>query len=170
MRRRGRRPRYPRARHALSAAEIVDAVLERHHINRDVRQHSIVTEWAAIVGPRIARRAWPHALRGRVLEVRVTNASWMHELSFLRDDLIERLNAVVGDPPLIDDVRFQLRSRAAGPDDLPEAPRLRARLHQPPAPEPARGERLREIEHEAASVDDPELRAAIVAARRRMNR
>ncbi len=48
--------------------------------------------WQDIVGPRIAGQSQPEALKDGVLIVRVENSAWLHHLSFLKEELRQRLN------------------------------------------------------------------------------
>src|SRR5262249_56053386 len=72
-----------------------------------------------------------------VLYVRVANAAWMQELSFLRDALVDKANRVVGEggdggPPLIRSVRLHVEARRdADADDVIAA--LAARRRPRPA-------------------------------------
>lgn len=53
--------------------------------------------WERVVGAAIARRARPLRLSGGVLTVVVASAPWMQQLTFLKADLLERLNASLGE-------------------------------------------------------------------------
>jgi predicted nucleic acid-binding Zn ribbon protein len=149
----------------------VARLLDRHGASRELREHRIAARWPAIVGARISARTIPDGLAKGVLWIRVTNSAWLHELSFLRDDIARQVNQAVGDPPLVRDVRFHLGGRRADPDDT-LAPTVAIRRPIPaerPLPPPATGERLASIESEAAAVEDPELRALIIEARRKLD-
>jgi predicted nucleic acid-binding Zn ribbon protein len=163
-----------RTRHAQTAAELVAAVCSEYGLTQAVRELRVVIHWHEIVGERIARRAWPDGLSRGVLWVRVANAAWMHELSFVRAQILEGANRVMGDPPLASDVRLHLGRRSAIDDkDLVAATaerRQQPAARRPPAePVPARGSDLRRIDGEVAAVEDLELRALIGAVRRRHN-
>lgn len=164
--------RRARRKEAVSAADLVTGLLEGYHVAEEVRARRLVTEWPAIAGPRFATRTWPDDVRDRVLWVRVSNHSWMQELSFAKDEVIARIREVTGEPPLIDDIRFHLGGKRQ--DDLTD---VRAAIHQRrpprrsrPLPPPATGPRLAQIESECSAVDDPDLRDIITEARRLLNR
>jgi predicted nucleic acid-binding Zn ribbon protein len=52
--------------------------------------------WAAVAGEAIASAARPSAERGGVLTVTCTAAVWAQELELMGGELLERLNAVLG--------------------------------------------------------------------------
>jgi predicted nucleic acid-binding Zn ribbon protein len=152
------------------AAQLVSAVLRRYGVESAVREHRIVTEWEAIVGDRVAARAWPDGLKNGVLYVRVTNSGWLQELGFLREALVRAANQAVG-APLVREIRLHLGARPGGVgDDLVAAlaaqrrPRGRPRSARP-APSSAT---LARIDRETAAVGDDELRAVLRDVRRRL--
>lgn len=55
-----------------------------------------VHEWEQAVGPRIARHARAVAFREGVLQVEVEGSAWMHELGFLKTDLMRKVNRHLG--------------------------------------------------------------------------
>lgn len=162
--RRSRRPRGDRAQKPAPAASLVEEVLSRYGVATQVREHRIVTRWHDVVGERVASRAWPDGLHQGVLFVRVVSSSWMHELSFLRDAIRERVCEVAG-ANLVREVRFHVGARR--PDDIAAddvvAALARRRPRRPagrPRPTPSRAE-LAHIDAELARVEDPALRAAL---------
>lgn len=167
---RARRSRKGRRR--VMAGEVVGELLDKHGARRELREHRIAARWASMVGPRLAGRTIPDGLSSGVLWIRVQNSAWLHELSFLKDEIAARVNQAIGDPPLVREVRFHLggRRRVAADDALAPTVKLRREpVRERPLPPPATGERLAEIEAETARVEDPELRALITEARRKLD-
>jgi len=164
-----------RSRHRpghASAGDLVAALLDRHGIARELREHRILARWREIVGPTLSDRTWPDGLERGVLWVRVKNSSWLHQLSFLREDLVARLNRELGDPPLIQDLRFHVGARHKVADDDALAPTLRIRRALPRArqpPPPATPARQAQIQQEADQIQDAELRAIVLDLRTRWN-
>jgi hypothetical protein len=108
-------------------------------------------EWPAIAGPELARISQPEALlsargrSGKALRLRVPGAAAL-EVQHRSGQLVERVNAYFGHK-MIDDIRLvqgALATRAAPP--------------KPAAPD---AKTTAEMERRAASVQDPELRAAL---------
>lgn len=161
----------PRAGEEIQVGALIGELLAEYNLSDEVRQHRVCTEWLDIVGPRNAARTWPSPIRDGVLWVRVSNSSWLHELSFLRDDIRARVNAHLGDPPLVNEVRLHLgRRHRRGDEDCEPRTASRFRVHRRRRhmPPPATGARLAAIEAETASIEDDELRAVVREARRRL--
>jgi hypothetical protein len=150
---------------------LIQDLLVEYNLSDEVRRHRVCTEWLDIVGPRNAARTWPSPIHDGVLWVRVSNSSWLHELSFLRDDIRARVNAHLGDPPLVEEVRLHLgRRQRRGDEDCEPRTASRFRVHRRRRhmPPPATGARLAAIEAETESIEDEELRAIVREARRRL--
>jgi predicted nucleic acid-binding Zn ribbon protein len=64
-----------------------------------------VHEWEQAVGPRIARHARAVAFREGVLQIEVEGSAWMHELGFLKADLMRTINRHLGSR-LVKNLRF----------------------------------------------------------------
>ena len=156
----------------VAASDVLAGILDRHGVARELREHRILARWRELVGEQHADRTFPDGLERGLLWVRVKNSSWVQELTFLREDLIARINRELGDPPLVREIRFHLgpRERVADDDALAPTVRIRRRIERQREPPPAAtGQRLTEIEREAAAVGDGDLREAILALRKRWN-
>jgi hypothetical protein len=165
------RPPGPRAGEETQVGALIQDLLTEYKLSDEVRHHRVCAEWLDIVGPRNAARTWPSPIRDGVLWVRVSNSSWLHELSFLRDDIRARVNAHLGDPPLVNEVRLHIgRRQRRGDEDCEPTTASRFRVHRRRRhmPPPATGARLAAIEAETASIEDEELRAVVREARRRL--
>lgn len=64
-----------------------------------------VTDWPEVAGARIAKHARAVSFRDGTLNVEVEGSAWMHELGFLRRDLVRNLNRHLG-ADVVRDVRF----------------------------------------------------------------
>jgi hypothetical protein len=155
--------------------ELLVGLAQAHGLGEVMRAHRLVIEWHGLVGPTIARVTAPDGLHKGVLSVWVKTSPWMQELRMMKEQVIRDINAKLGDPPLVLDLRLHFGSaRLINPDD-PVA-QLRAwmqRRARPPAlsPPPAvSGARAAQIAGEAAVVDDPELRDVIARVRTRWDR
>lgn len=109
---------------------LLRAAFDRLAAGHDFRAYRIWDIWDAEVGPMIARRARPAAVRNGVLTVTVATHTWMQELQFVRDTLRERLNARLGEM-LVRQIVF-----VTGPvPDPPDAAADTAPAPPPPAPQ-----------------------------------
>ncbi len=161
-----------RRRRAVPAGDVVAEILRSAGAMEAVREHRLVTRWTEVVGERVAARAWPDGLKNGVLHVRVANAAWMQELSFLRDALAEKANRVVDDggAPLVHSVRLHVGARRdADADDVIAAVASRRRPRPLPRPRaPVDAVSRARIASETSGVADEELRAIIRALRDRL--
>jgi predicted nucleic acid-binding Zn ribbon protein len=71
-------------------------MLERLGIARTAEGWRAVTEWPAVAGARIARHTRALSFRDGTLAVEVEGSAWMHELGFLKRDLVCNLNRHLG--------------------------------------------------------------------------
>jgi predicted nucleic acid-binding Zn ribbon protein len=86
---------------------ILGAVLKKYRHEMDVELLQVWQVWDSIVGEVIAQNAKPAAFKGQILLVHVTNSTWIHQLQFLKKEMIGRLNNALG-KPLIEDLKFKI--------------------------------------------------------------
>ena len=149
-------------------SELVRRLLSGYNVAEDVRRRRILTDWRHIVGARIAHNTEPGRVHDGVLDVRVRSSSWMHELSFMTEDIRARINEAMGEPVLVEEIRWIL-SRPRHVDDRPLPARRPPPGERYVVRELASPERMAAIQAESASVDDDELRALIADVRGRHN-
>src|SRR5882724_8412372 len=65
-----------------------------------------VSDWPAVAGARIAGRTRAVSFREGALTVEVEGSAWMHELGFLKPELVRNLNRHLG-ADVVRDVRFR---------------------------------------------------------------
>jgi len=70
-----------------------------------IREYDAVVKWNDVVGEQIARVTEAVKIERGVLVVRVKNGPWRNELSLLKNDVIEKMNASLGEK-LVKDIRF----------------------------------------------------------------
>jgi predicted nucleic acid-binding Zn ribbon protein len=166
-----RKRRHDQVKEGVLAGSLLAGVLKKRGMTGELRAHRLVAHWEKIVGAKVAARSVPDGLHRGVLWVRVDSAAWMHELSFLRQDIANNANALCGDPPLVNEVRLHLggRTHADDGDVLASIVAIRRpEVRERPLPPPATGEQLKAIEAEVARVADDELRAILLDTRRRL--
>lgn len=166
-------PRGPRrVRKAQPAAAAIGTLLGKHGIARELREHRVLARWREIVGDTLADRTFPDGLERGVLWVRVKNSSWLHQLSFVKDDLLAKIAAELGDPPLVKELRFHIgpREKVGADDSLAPTVRIRRAPPKPrEAPPAATGAKLEAIEREASRIGDDELRDIVLDVRKKWN-
>ncbi len=106
--------------------------------------------WPRAVGAELAKRSEPEALRGGVLTVRVTDATWGKMIYKLQDRIVDKLNQELGGR-LIRRINFTKRSQLQHPfeDTVPETPAA-----EPTPPEA--------VVSAASAIEEPELRALVL--------
>lgn len=168
------RDQFPRTQRVAPVEAILRELVDVHHLTPALRAHRVLMEWATLVGPTIARVTAPDGLRDGVLSVWVKSSPWMQELRQLRDRVIADINAGIGDPPLVRELRLHFgSSKLVSEDDHLARLRLELARRRPPpprAPTPAHGEHAAAIARDAAVVEDAELRELIRAVRLRHDR
>jgi len=88
-----------------SLSGLLPRVLKQLGLDQGLLGWRAVSEWPQVVGPRIARHTRAVAFRDGVLQVEVEGSAWMHELGFLKRDLVRKVNEHAGSR-LVRDVRF----------------------------------------------------------------
>ena len=86
---------------------IIDTVLKTYRRESDGELIQVWQVWDGIVGDVIAKNTKPAAFKGRILLVYVTSSTWVHQLQFLKDEMIAKLNEALG-KSLIDDLKFKI--------------------------------------------------------------
>ena len=86
---------------------IIDGVLKDFRSTPDFELTDIWRLWDQVVGETIAPNARPAAFKGDLLIVHVSSSTWIHQLQFLKNDLIVKLNAALG-KPLIQEIKFKI--------------------------------------------------------------
>lgn len=64
--------------------------------------------WPELVGGSIAQNARPLSFLKGVLTLSVSHPAWVHQLGFLRQDLMDRINSRMG-PDWVVEIKFQVR-------------------------------------------------------------
>ncbi len=86
---------------------LIDDVLKTYRRESDSELVRVWQVWDGAVGDIIAQNAKPAAFKGRLLLVHATSSIWIHQLQFLRKEIITKLNQALG-KPLIDDIKFKI--------------------------------------------------------------
>jgi hypothetical protein len=163
-----RRP--PRALEPRSANAAVKDVLSLYGLTNEIRANRIHTEWADLVGPRIAARTRPYGITGKTLIIDVASSAWVQELNLLRGQILAGLLERVGEPRLFEELKFRLASGRSGDRPAPQPPRRAPARVASSEPEPATGLAREQIAREVEKVDDLELRELIARVRISNNR
>jgi predicted nucleic acid-binding Zn ribbon protein len=88
-----------------SIAAILPEVLRGLRLEDAAAGWRAVAEWPSLAGERIAKRTRAVAFRDGVMTIEVEGSAWMHELGFLKRELVRRANQRVG-ANVVREVRF----------------------------------------------------------------
>jgi hypothetical protein len=146
-----------------SIASVLTGIARRHGMEAKLLEHKLISNWPAIAGEPIAHHTRPDHVRFKKLYLIVENSVWLQHLTFLKPELIAKVNAAAGSS-VITDVVLRVGSvprkeevRGSRFEVEPEVPthELRTSNFEPSASAKA------EAEAHAAAVTDPELRAKL---------
>lgn len=128
----------------LELREILRRLIAARGMGRRAAMSQAYIAWETVVGVEVARHVRPEFIRRSVLHLVADTGVWAQEVSFARNDILQRLRQA-GIP--IEDLRLRQGT-------LPEVERLPVLAPKPRAPAPPPGDI-------AALVDDPGLRATL---------
>jgi len=86
---------------------IVEDVLKSYRRESDSELIRVWQVWDGAVGDAIAQNAKPAAFKGRLLLVHATSPIWIHQLQFLKKEIIVKLNNALG-KSLVDDLKVKI--------------------------------------------------------------
>ena len=94
-------------RPAVHIGGVLDSLMKQLRPAAEGDMRRIWRIWEETVGDEIARNARPAAVKGSTLLVHVSSSTWVHQLQFLKRDLISRLNAGLGQNR-VEDIKFKV--------------------------------------------------------------
>ena len=86
-------------------AAILPALFEQLGLAKNAEGWRAVSDWPAVAGPRLERHTRAVSFRDGTLAVEVEGSAWMHELGFLKRELVRNLNRHLG-AEIVQDVRL----------------------------------------------------------------
>ena len=73
---------------------------------RDIFEENLaIAFWDGVVGPEVAKKTEPHKVTKGTLFVKVRDTVWRNELTFLKPQIIQKLNDKL-EEPAIKDIKF----------------------------------------------------------------
>ncbi len=87
----------PKDDRADRVGDVLQSVLKRLGLTKEVATQGALGRWDQVVGDRIAAVARATAVSRGVLFVEVSSSAWLSELNLMRKDILSRLNAGSGD-------------------------------------------------------------------------
>ncbi len=134
-----------------SISSVLEGLARRLGLESKLLESRLRRDWVSIVGEPIASNTWPDQIRYKKLYLLVHNSVWLHQLTFLKPTLIQKLNQVAGSE-IVTDIVLKI-------GELPEADRAPASPEALPEAAPtASAELLAEISDHVTTIQDPDLR------------
>jgi hypothetical protein len=87
--------------------DVLRRVVRSLDIEAKLLSHAVEPVWARVAGPRLASHTRATQLRNGVLTIEARSASWLNEVSMLREEVRERLNTELGGIR-VRDIRFRI--------------------------------------------------------------
>lgn len=95
----------PRLSNSKTAGSVIQNLLDQLGVRDQVEESKVVLIWPEVVGQTIARVTEAQAIEHGVLTVKVSNATWRHELTYLKREITTNLNRALG-KSLVSDIKF----------------------------------------------------------------
>ncbi|MEA1913507.1 MAG: DUF721 domain-containing protein [candidate division WOR-3 bacterium] len=88
--------------------KVLKEFIQSKPLGGNLSQIELLSGWKEIFPPVICKHAKPIGIRGNELIIMVSSSAWLNELSFLKEELKNRLNEKAG-KELIKEIRFYLK-------------------------------------------------------------
>ena len=75
-------------------------------ITKKMKQFSVITSWADIVGEQVARVTHAERIDNGILFVKTATAPWRNELTMRRMEILEKINVAAGSK-IVKEIRFR---------------------------------------------------------------
>ena len=106
--------------------EILGKILKKRNIPHTSTDRRLLDIWRRAVGPQIAAQTHPDTLKRGVLFVRVSAPVWMHQLQFMKEEILGKIKEL-SCPEEIRNLRFSI-------GEIPAPPSGRSASSRPPIP------------------------------------
>ncbi|MDX1763757.1 MAG: DUF721 domain-containing protein [bacterium] len=135
------------------AGKILRSLIQDLGVDKIVQRHEIWSRWEAIVGAEIAAHTHPSFFSGDCLFITVDLSTWMQQLTFLKNQMLQNINETLEDQA-VSELRFRL-----GP--LPDRAKAKASGRKTgPGTELSPLDKER-IEETIESIRSPELKESL---------
>ena len=134
--------------------EILGKILKKRNIPHSSTDRRLLDIWRRAVGPQIASQTHPDTLKRGVFFVRVSAPVWLHQLQFMKEEILDRIKAL-NVPEEVRNLRFCI-------GEIPPSPPGEAQAHPPdPVLPPLTGRDHTMMRESLEGVRDPELRTIL---------
>jgi hypothetical protein len=131
--------------------EILQKILKKRNIPHTSTDRYLLNIWRRAVGPQIAAQTHPDTLKRGSLFVRVSAPVWLHQLQFMKEEILGKINELSG--------KEEVRSLFFTIGDIPSPPPGNDGQPQPtPLLSLLPGRDRNMMRESLAAIRDPELR------------
>ena len=100
--------------HAFASAKsVINEISQSHGFAGRLWEYRLQKQWKTLVGEATATHTWPTRIKFHKLHVLVDNSVWLHQLTYLKLSLLEKIQAEMTELS-VDDIIFRI-------GELPEA-------------------------------------------------
>ena len=110
----------PRMKRPVPVSDLLESAFSGKPVQKRLRDIKVWQVWEEAVGPQIASKAYPAAIRDGVLTLRVKGSAWMQQLSLMKHDIVAHLNSAIGEQ-VVSDLVFKQGTVGMPRDEQPEA-------------------------------------------------
>ncbi|MEA3470318.1 MAG: DUF721 domain-containing protein [Thermodesulfobacteriota bacterium] len=89
-----------RQKNLQKLGDFLEKALKRKKISIDIMDQDIRNAWRKAVGPQISAQSDPFKFKSGMLYVKVSTPTWMQELQFMKQEIIDRLSSSMGNKTL----------------------------------------------------------------------
>lgn len=82
--------------------DVLNDLCHRWGIEKKMKEYSALSHWPNVVGKKIADISQPLGIERGKLFVQVESAPWRNELTFMKPEIIQRMNHTLGNEVIID--------------------------------------------------------------------
>jgi len=127
--------------------------IKNSRFKKRLMEAKVFVDYESIVGRKISDISRPTSIKNGTLFIGVENHVWIHQLHFLKPDLIDRINANFPDP-IIKDIKFVLCDISKNNEIDDEKSNKQSKTKQTVVPEKT----MKIIYNVSQKIDDKELR------------
>ncbi len=80
----------------VAVGEVVGSILDTPKLRQRLLHEDIFRQWRKIVGGGLMDKCQPLRIKRNILYINVKNSSWAHQLIYMQEEIISRVNKLAG--------------------------------------------------------------------------
>ena len=80
----------------VAVGEVVGSILDTPKLRQRLLHEDIFRQWRKIVGGGLMDKCQPLRIKRNILYINVKNSSWAHQLIYMQEEIISRVNELAG--------------------------------------------------------------------------